>query len=164
MTKANEQVERIMGALLCNQDGGKLSTASLMAASGCNHREIYMRVTEARARFAKMGSKLCNLRGVGYWLANCEGDKLDEAAKQYRRGFSHLAAGNATMALVDRSQITTVEDMEVFGINTAIQAMTKALMAGNAETIRRLATARQTHARLEAASVEAAAPTLFDGE
>lgn len=158
----NWTVNRIVEALRANT-GKRLSTSTLMALTGCSQRRIYLVMSAVKRRLSGQGLKLCNLRGVGYWIAGCEADKLDEAAKEYRRMISHGAAGNRTMALVERAKITTPEDMELYGINVAMRAMTQAMLAANGEVVGKLLSTAGARHRLETAGEQAQAPLALIG-
>lgn len=156
-TTRSQRVERVLATLERASTDAPISTPYLCAAAEAPARRIYLVLREVRMRLASQGRQLCNRRGVGYWIAGCEGDKLDESIKSYRRGLSHLEAGNAALGRVDRARLTAA-DYEIWGIASGFRAIANALVNGNSEIVRKLADAAATRDRLSRAHEEAKAP------
>ena len=113
------------------QRGSKTaSTSELAYAMNRPKRQIYGLVKLARRWLAlTSGEFIANIRKVGYRITNLPRAALFESIKSGNRADGHLAQEIGTFSRVDRSTLTSTDDVELYVTQQARIALGQARLA-----------------------------------
>ena len=150
---------QVLGALEAAEPGVPVSTEALCRAARCSERQVrgYLLLVKAYVEDVEQ-KKLCNLRGVGYWLGESEADKLNEALKEGSRMLSHATRIEKTLSLVDKSHINSVEGIEIYGVCIGLGTTARLLNMQYRELTNNLLSSRNAKVRQRLMAEQASAP------
>lgn len=125
--KYRDKIARLVRILESTDEGGRISTKEIEKRLSCKSVELREIIKRTKKYFFLTKRKVVNDRAVGYGLANNVSEIQNEAMKEGYRGMGHLAIQSMTMSMVNKKQIKTADEMEVFMLNMAISKSFKAM-------------------------------------